>query len=394
MGQMKMQKVKLLELTKVYHLNDIKAPPFAEIPADTEVEMIKISIKGWKPWVEIKLPDGSKGLIPRKTKMQLIDIERIQHEQTLRLSKITSGGFLKIMMALMSDDPQSHGIDLVEGIREYEDMIIDWILKKKNPERVIINCSEAGADWMLQETVIHDERIKYLISKAYKNNRSSLIALLHIEQAQSRKLIDDELISHILKEVQREVPWYKTKKWSTIELTTIEIFRKDGEMVPHIIQNYDNRAVNYQLQKITWDDRIVNFLMKKLRKELEELWWRVVPVSLVKSVLEENTGLFAAEQLIVIGKEKEIRRVVLRAWSIYNKRSYRHRKKMVEWCVKHYSVLSEYLLEYLENEEMRYFIVLILASVRDKKCIDALKTLQNDPSKAIRKIVEKTLRTN
>jgi hypothetical protein len=45
----------------------------------------------------------------------------------------------------------------------------------------------------------------------------------------------------------------------------------------------------------------------------------------------------------------------------------------------------------LEKEEMLFFITLILAEVRDNKCIDALTNLKSHPNKGIRGIVKDAL---
>ena len=199
------QKIKLLEPAGVYNQDDIKSPPFFEIPVDTEVEIRSIKIKAWKTWLLIELPDGRKGLISGKVKALHLQPDP---------PKTKAGGFPNVKLALKGLDPEIKGHDLVDCVREYTDELTEAIRKDKNPERMIINCSEAGADWMLQENVIDEKKIGWLVKKAYENKPLSLTALLHIERARNRTVIDDDLISYVVEEVKKDVSVFKRKWYS------------------------------------------------------------------------------------------------------------------------------------------------------------------------------------
>ena len=296
-------------------------------------------------------------------------------------------------------NPGHYGDQLLEYIKEYETELTNFIPKTKSPETIIIACGDAGAYWMLSEKVIDDGMIDNLIKKIYKGKihsslgkkRKALTALLHIEQAQNRILIDDDLISLIVEDVQREAPIYK--KWTSMTLAKIELIRKDGKMIPHIIQDYDGSAINYLTGKIDWDDRIYDFLIKGL----DEPWWHGVATDFFKTEYHPDKGIIAAEALLNIGKEDGIRKVILKSAEIhhsYNERILTIDSKTVDWCARNYEFLSDFIFDYLDNEykDIRFYIVLVLAAVRDEKCIEALKTLENDPNKGIRLIVKEALK--
>ena len=312
---------------------------------------------------------------------------------------IKHGKFSKFMTNLIGD-PHHYGDELITYIQEYKTELIDFIPKTTYLEAIIIACGEAGADWMLCEKIIDDEIINKLLKKMYKGKissslgkkRKSLTALLYIEQAQNRKLMDDDLISLIVTDVQREAPAHKTK-WTSRDLAEIELFRKDGKMIQHIIQNYDGWAFNYLTGMITWDDRIYDFLIKGL----DEPWWFGVATDFFKTEYHPDKGIIAAEALLKIGKEHGIHKVILKSAEIHysdNEKILTLDRKTVDWCARNYEFLSDFIFDYLDTDDIdiRFYIVLVLAAVRDEKCVAVLETLKDDPNKGIRLIVKEALK--
>jgi hypothetical protein len=316
------------------------------------------------------------------------------------IAKKTKGGNFPKFLTNLVGDPHYYGDELIEYIQEYENELINFIPKTTYLEAIIIACGEVGANWMLDEKVINDEIINKLIKKIHKGKitssirkkHKSILALLYVEQAQNRILIDDDLISLIVKDVQKGAPIHK-RKWTSRMLAEIELFRKDGKMIEHIIHNYDGEALNYWTGKITWDDRIYDFLIKGL----DEPWWYKKITGLYTFEYLPSKGIVAAEALLKIGKEHGIRKVFLRSAEIHriiNEGSFLNTyMNTVEWCVENYNVLSEYIFDYLDNMDLdlRHFIVLILAEVKDERSITALKKLQNDSNDGIRFSVKEAL---
>lgn len=249
---------------------------------------------GHRIWVEIKLHDGSTGIILGDTKCK-----KFIPDDTCR-------GFKNLIKILRKDKPEESGFDIPACITTHEFDLIKYIQTAKDPERVIMACHGAGADWLLEKDILDEGLIESLIQKSYQFNQESVWALLDVERVQERELVNQELIDHFILHVNEENNWYKCISC----LLSIEKSRKDGKLIADILTNYETSYNRQQFSNLTelWqqsrDDRIIDFLITMLDREFRvEVPNEDVSISaLFVTKYGMGKAFYAAEALLKIGE--------------------------------------------------------------------------------------------
>jgi hypothetical protein len=340
--------IKLLEPAKVYDINNLKASPIAELPAGSEIDVENI-LKAWKPWYKFILPDGRVGVISQLTKSQMLGYEAPK-----------AGGWANFLKVLESANPQQYGYDLPDCIKAYEREIIRHIQTDKNPEAVILGCSQAGADRLLQQEVVGDDLIKNLHEKANKLDFNAINVLARIEEAQKRRLISDALIRLLLEQVNDASKWAQCAS----ALYLIEATRNDGQLMRVVLNAYASHADqwwNFPKFSVFWkhtaDDRIIDFLVGLLDKGFQEAYDDLTDLSISGLFIKKNrfsTAYYAAIELLEIGEERGVREIVPHLLEFVAHKSQEITdSELTNWCISHIGVFEPYLKEHLNHPDDR-----------------------------------------
>ena len=347
-------KIQLLESAKVYDINNLKSNPITELEAGTEIEVENV-LKAWKAWYKLTLPDGRVGLISVLTKAQ-----------SLGYVALKAGGWPNFVKVLGHVNPQQFGYDIMECVKEYERDIVKHIQTDKNPEAVILGCSRAGADWLLEEAVINDNVVDLLTKKARKPDISAIQTLVIIERVQKRQLISDGIIKLLIGKAR--VTDTCNMETYTGFLVDIACVRQSNQIVDDIIDIY--RASKYEyityggfrgLHKITKDDRIVDFLIAQLDQGFR-VYDKFSPdlsvADLFVTKYRWGPAYYAAEELLAIGEERGIHEIVPRLleFLVYKNpetvgKILGSDTELVDWCVRNRNTLNPYLHDGLNHKD-------------------------------------------
>jgi len=217
-----------------------------------------------------------------------------------------------------------------------------------------------------------------------------------------REYLPDSYVDQIVAITQgRKPPLIISNRWyATLALIEIEIARKDGQLVPAIVQSYQSHAgithtdssmgerisVTIQLGRIRWDERVVDCLVETLDEEFRIPDPEFAASSLGDLFLDKHVAgpaQRAAESLVAIGDARGIAAIVPHLFRNY---WYRHYEETaMDWCVSHGSLLTEHLVQGLDHEDsrVRLFVMKTLAKIGDPSVIGALSALENDPDRKV-----------
>ena len=380
-------KIKLLESSKVYDINNLKANPIFELATGTEIEVQNV-LKAWKAWYKLTLPDGRIGLISSLTKAQVLGSVVPK-----------AGGWSNFIRVLESDNAEQLGYDLLECIKEYEREIIMHIQTDKDPEAVILRCSRSGADWLLKKEVVNDDVIQLLRTKSSQLLTKSstlnkyplpIFALAEIEKAQKEQYVDNNLIELLVEKAKSDELYTRSSSISALE--AIECARKNGVLIPIIIDacRVHGENCSITLWKSSQDDRIIDFFIEQLDRNFLEI--DSLKSSIVHTVFYPGAALVAAEILLMTGKERGIREIFPHIMEYVKNGDSRVKDEMAKWCIKHSSILIEYLIiEFLKLDinsfEAYMFVAKCIPEIAD---IDAkeLTVLENSSDPGVRRYAE------
>lgn len=288
---------------------------------------------------------------------------------TINLTKLEE--FDQLMKDLF-DGPDSNSADSAESmllrIKEHSDLLLahinDQISSRINAGLLLklVTLGRLGADWLLNEDALSDEVVGKILEISQSKGKMHTIkpgVMVDIKNIASQALIE------------------------------IEIARKDGSLIPYLIEAEMVKDYPLPMARITWNEQIVD----KLIDELNNKWEIRDPgeTNLFKESYVPARAQIVAIGLITYGNERGARAALQRFYDhvktipqgLLNTTRY---DESLAWCKKYGSNVTPIFIEGLDNEDprIRLYVIEVLEQIGDHNTIPVLSDLEKDSDDRVR----------